>query len=84
MAQIFNIYFHFRDEQYNAMVYVRQLDDLTEFTLNGFDESLLEYLPGSKLISRHGLEPVFAETRQGGNSELSRTIIKAVAGHIEN
>ncbi|MGV3529232.1 MAG: hypothetical protein ACO1OO_10085 [Flavisolibacter sp.] len=83
MAQIFNIYFQFQDEQYSAIVSVRQLDGLTEFTLNGFDESLQKYLPGSKLISRNGLEPVFADGRRGGNSELTRSIIEAVAGHIE-
>ena len=51
MARIFNIYFEFEGIMYSAMVSVRTTPFLAEYTLNNFNEELLELLPGTKILS---------------------------------
>jgi len=82
MARIFNIYFVFDGLMYNAVVSVRTTAFLTEYTLNNFNEDLLELLPGNKILSRSPGHFVFQNVSPGNSTELMNSIIKAVSEHM--
>jgi len=82
MARIFNIYFLFDGLMYNAVVSVRSTPFLTEYTLNNFNEVLLELLPGNKILSRSPDHFVFQNVSSDHSTELMNSIIKAVSEHM--
>ena len=82
MARIFNIYFPFEGMMYNAVVSVRTTPFLTEYTLNNFDDELIELLPGNKILSRSPGHFVFQHASSKSSTPLMDSIIKAVAEHM--
>ena len=82
MARIFNIYFPFEGMMYNAVVSVRTTPFHTEYTLNNFDDELVELLPGNKILSRAPDHFVFQNAAPGNSTLLMNSIIKAVAEHM--
>ena len=82
MARIFNIYFAFEGMMYNAVVSVRSTPFLTEYTLNNFDDELLELLPGNKILSRSPGHYVFQNASPENSTDLMNAIIKAVSEHM--
>jgi hypothetical protein len=82
MARIFNIYFEFEGMVYNAIVSVRTTAFLTEYTLNNFNENLLELLPGNKILSQSPGHFVFQNASSENSTILMNVIIKAVAEHM--
>ena len=80
MARIFNIYFAYEGHEYNAVVSVRTTAFFTEYTLNNFNEDLLEQLPGNKIISRDGNHFIFQNASD--TTPLMNIIIKAVTEHL--
>ena len=83
MARIFNIYFTFNDTVHYAMVSVRNTPFYTEYTLNNVDESLLEHLPGNKIISPTPKHFLFANASPQYSIVLMNNIIKAVKEHLQ-
>jgi hypothetical protein len=81
MAQVFNIYFTYENLTRSAIVSVRKTPFFTEYTLNNFDEELLQLLPGNKIISRSRNDFIFQE-EPGFSSVLMTAIIKAVVVHV--
>jgi len=82
MARIFNIYFVYDGLMYNAVVSVRSTAFFTEYTLNNFNEDLLELLPGNKILSRSPGQFVFQNASPKNSTELMSSIIKAVSEHM--
>jgi len=82
MARIFNIYFAFEGMMYNAVVSVRSTPFYTEYTLNNFNEVLLELLPGNKIVSQAPDHFVFQNASPENSIALMNAIIKAVAEHM--
>jgi hypothetical protein len=82
MARIFNIYFAFEGMMYNAVVSVRSTPFHTEYTLNNFDDGLLELLPGNKILSQSPDHFVFQDASSSTSTLLMDSIIKAVAEHM--
>jgi hypothetical protein len=82
MARIFNIYFVFEGLMYNAVVSVRSTPFFTEYTLNNFEEELLELLPGNKILSHAPDHFVFQNASPQNSSTLMDAIIKAVSEHM--
>ena len=82
MARIFNIYFPYEGMQYNAMVSVRTTPFFTEYTLNNIHDSLLEVLPGNKIISTGSNHFTFQNASHENSTELMEAIIRAVAEHL--
>jgi hypothetical protein len=82
MARIFNIYFHFEGMMHNAVVSVRTTPFLTEYTLNNFNEELLQLLPGNKIVSRSPDHFVFQNAAPENSGVLMDAIIKAVSEHM--
>jgi hypothetical protein len=83
MARVFNIYFAFEGMVHNAVVSVRSTPFLTEFTLNNFNEELLELLPGNKILSQSPGHFVFQNVSPENSPILMNAIIKAVAEHMQ-
>jgi hypothetical protein len=84
MARIFNIYFEFEGMLYNAIVSVRTTAFLTEYTLNNFNEDLLQLLPGNKILSRSPGHFVFQNASSENSTVLMNAIIRAVAEHMQS
>ena len=84
MGRIFNIYFAFEGMNYNAIVSVRSTPFFTEYTLNNFNEELLELLPGNKIVSRSPDQYVFQDASSENSTALMDAIIKAVSEHMQN
>jgi len=82
MARIFNIYFAFEGMVYNAVVSVRSTPFLTEYTLNNFDDELLQLLPGNKILSQAPGHFVFQNASTSYSTPLMDSIIKAVSEHM--
>ena len=82
MARIFNIYFVFEGMMYNAVVSVRSTPFHTEYTLNNFDDELLELLPGNKILSKSPGHFIFQNASSENSSTLMNSIIKAVSEHM--
>lgn len=82
MARIFNIYFVFDGLMHNAVVSVRSTPFFTEYTLNNFNDDLLELLPGNKIVSRSAGHFVFQNVSTDNSVELMNSIIKAVSEHM--
>lgn len=82
MARIFNIYFAFEGMMHNAVVSVRSTPFFTEYTLNNFNEELLELLPGNKILSRSPGHFVFPDATSVNSVALMDAIIKAVSEHM--
>lgn len=82
MARIFNIYFAFDGMSYNAVVSVRSTPFLTEYTLNNFNEELMDLLPGNKILSRAPGHFVFQNASSENSTSLMNAIIKAVSEHM--
>ena len=82
MARIFNIYFAFEGLMYNAVVSVRSTPFFTEYTLNNFNEELLELLPGNKILSHSPGHYVFQNVSAENSTALMNAIIKAVSEHM--
>lgn len=82
MARIFNIYFAFDGMMYNAVVSVRSTAFHTEYTLNNFDDELLELLPSNKILSKSSGHFVFQDASADSSTALMNSIIKAVAEHM--
>ena len=83
MARIFNIYFSYHEQMYSAIVSVRTTAFFTEYTLNNFNEELLELLPGNKIISRGPDNFIFQNANTQHPDELMNAIIKAVSEHLQ-
>jgi hypothetical protein len=84
MVRIFNIYFVFEGMNYNAIVSVRSTPFFTEYTLNNFNEELLELLPGDKIVSRAPDHYIFQDASSENSADLMDAIIKAVSEHMQN
>lgn len=84
MSRIFNIYFVFKGMNYNAIVSVRSTPFFTEYTLNNFNEELLELLPGDKIVSRAHGHYTFQDACPENSTDLMDAIIKAVSEHMQN
>ena len=84
MARVFNIYFAFEGMMYNAVVSVRSTPFLTEYTLNNFNEDLLELLPGNKILSQSPGHFVFQNASSENSTPLMNAIIKAVSEHMQS
>ena len=82
MARIFNIYFYFDDMMHNAVVSVRTTPFLTEYTINNFNEDLLNLLPGNKILSQGPGHFVFQNATAENSTALMDAIIKAVSEHL--
>jgi hypothetical protein len=82
MARIFNIYFSHDDKMHSAVVSVRQTPFFTEYTLNNFNDELLDLLPGNKIISKGPEHFIFQNALPEHSSLLMDAIIKAVAEHL--
>lgn len=82
MARIFNIYFEFEGLMYTAVVSVRSTAFLTEYTLNNFNEDLLELLPGNKILSQTPGHFVFQDASSENSTALMNAIIKSVSEHM--
>ena len=82
MARIFNIYFEFEGVMYNAVVSLRTTAFFTEYTLNNFNENLLELLPGNKILSKAPGHFVFRDVAPQNSAVLMEAIIKAVSEHM--
>jgi hypothetical protein len=82
MARIFNIYFAFEGMMYNAVVSVRSTPFHTEYTLNNFDDQLLELLPGNKILSKTPGHFIFQNASSEDSTDLMNAIIKAVSEHM--
>lgn len=67
---------------YNAVVSVRSTPFHTEYTLNNFDDELLELLPGNKILSKSPGHFIFQNTAPENSSDLMSAIIKAVSEHL--
>ena len=67
---------------YNAVVSVRSTPFHTEYTLNNFDDELLELLPGNKILSKSPGHFIFQNTAPENSSDLMNAIIKAVSEHL--
>ena len=67
---------------YHAVVSIRTTPFFTEYTLNNFNEELLEMLPGNKILSRSPGHYVFQNASPNHSSELMNAIIKAVKEHL--
>ena len=83
MAHIFNIYFTYEGSSYNAIVSVRKTPFFTEYTLNNFNEELMEKLPGNKIISKGREHFIFQYTTPQHSEKLMSAIITAVAEHMQ-
>jgi hypothetical protein len=84
MARVFNIYFEFEGMVYNAVVSMRSTPFLTEYTLNNFNEELLELLPGNKILSQSPGHFIFQNASSENSTILMNAIIKAVAEHMQS
>jgi hypothetical protein len=82
MARIFNIYFTYNDMMHSAIVSVRSTPFFTEFTLNNFNEDLLELLPGNKILSKAPDHFIFQNVSSANSSILMDEIIRAVSEHL--
>jgi hypothetical protein len=82
MARIFNIYFVFDGMMYNAVVSVRSTPFHTEYTLNNFNDELLELLPGNKILSKSPEHFIFQNAAPENSPDLMNAIIKAVSEHM--
>jgi hypothetical protein len=82
MARIFNIYFPHENLVHIAVVSVRSTPFFTEYTLTNFNEELLLFLPGNKIISREPDHFVFQNASKEHSLELMTAIIKAVSEHL--
>ena len=67
---------------YNAVVSVRSTPFHTEYTLNNFDDELLELLPGNKILSKSPDHFVFQDASSENSILLMNSIIRAVAEHM--
>lgn len=67
---------------YNAVVSVRATPFLTEYTLNNFNEELLQLLPGNKILSQSPGHYVFQNAGDRHSAELMNAIIRAVSEHM--
>ena len=82
MARIFNIYFPHENLVRSAIVSVRNTPFFTEYTLTNFDEELLSFLPGNKIISRGPGDFIFQNASEEHSTDLMMAIIKAVTEHL--
>jgi hypothetical protein len=82
MARIFNIYFTYNDTMHNAIVSVRTTPFFTEYTLNNFNEELLELLPGNRILSKGPDHFIFQNASSENSALLMDSIIKAVTEHL--
>jgi len=67
---------------YNAVVSVRTTPFHTEYTLNNFDDELLDLLPGNKILSHSPGHFVFQNASSDSPTLLMTSIIKAVSEHM--
>jgi len=82
MARIFNIYFPHDDLVHSAIVSVRNTPFFTEYTLSNFNEELLKFLPGNKIISKSPEHFMFQDATEQHSTQLMTAIIKAVTEHL--
>jgi hypothetical protein len=82
MVRIFNIYFTYKDVTHSAIVSVHQTETYTEFTLKNFDASLLDVLPGIKIISGSSKDLKFADAPLNP-TPVMQEILDAVSSHME-
>jgi hypothetical protein len=83
MARIFNIYFTYSGIMHNAIVTVRTTPFITEYTLNIFNDDLLNLLPGNKILSQRPGHFIFKDASPEHSADLMNSIIKAVNEHLE-
>jgi hypothetical protein len=83
MARIFNIYFTHDSITYSAIVSVRQTPFFTEYTLNNFDETLLEQLPGNRIIARSNESIIFQNAPLEKSTPLMSEILRALSNHLQ-
>ena len=67
---------------YNAIISVRTTPFYTEYTLNNFDEELLELLPGNKILSQGPDHFIFQNATSEHSPALMKSIIQAVIEHL--
>jgi len=83
MARIFNIYFSYEQVTHSAIVSVRETPLFTEYKLNNLNDTLLQLLPGDKIIRKSGQKNIFFQNSpQQNTSILMDEIIGAVQQHL--
>lgn len=82
MARIFNIYFTYEDHIHSAVVSVRKTPFFTEYSLNNFNEDLMQLLPGNKIVSKSPDHFIFQNADEGNSIVLMNAIIRAVSEHL--
>lgn len=83
MARIFTISFSYQEISYNTMVSVRTTPFYLEYTLSNLAETILEQLPGNKIISPSARQFLFPNAAPEHNSTLMSAIISAVKMHLQ-
>ena len=83
MARIFNIYFNYDDVMHHTVVSVRTTPFFTEYSLLNMSEDLLRHLPDNKIISKNQDHFIFPNTSEENTTPLMRSIIKALAEHMQ-
>ena len=83
MARIFTISFTYEGMMHHALISVRTTPFYTEFTLNNFNENLMELLPGNKIISTGPYHYIFQYATPENSTALMNEIIRAVAEHLQ-
>jgi hypothetical protein len=61
---------------------VRSTAFFTEYTLNNFNEDLLELLPGNKIVSQGPGHFIFPNVTPENSPALMKSIIQAVSEHL--
>ena len=82
MARIFTINFYYDNNNYNAVVSVRNTPFYVEYTLTNFNEELLQKLPGNKIISKEQGHYTFQNATPEHSEALMKSIIKVVSEHM--
>lgn len=83
MARIFTINFTYEGMMHHALISVRTTPFCTEYTLNNFNESLMQLLPGNKILSTGPYHYAFQYATPENSTALMNAIIKAVAEHLQ-
>ena len=83
MARIFSIQFSYEGTQHNAMVAMRTMPFFTEYAITMLDDAIAGLLPNNKIISTSKEHLVFSDSAEANSPTLMRSILQAVAGHLQ-
>ncbi|WP_121356515.1 hypothetical protein [Flavisolibacter nicotianae] len=83
MARIFTISFTYDDALYTTMVTVRTTPLYIEYLLTTLEFDLRLLLPGNRIISPSPGNYIFPDATSDNSALLMKTIIEAVATHMQ-